>query len=496
MIAKFILALVVLCLFKWLLTRSRQPPAPLPPGPRPMPIIGNINDLPPHNCQDWMHWYKHKALYGPISSLTVFGQTLVILNEARLANELLEKRSAVHSSRPRMQFAKMAGWENFISVQQYTDPRFRLTRKVLQQQIGSNASVSRFDNIQDVESRRFLLRVCNSPGDLIRHIRKEAGAIILKITYGYTVEPHSRDPLVDLADKAMAEFAESIPSGTWMVDLVPIPRAYKETVTEMSSKPYLFVKQQMLQHGAQPSVLSSLLSDSLVQAGSEEENVMKWSTAAMYAGGADTTVSTITSFFLAMMLYPEAQKRAQAEIDSIVGTDRLPDYEDRDNLPYVNALVKELLRWHPVAPMAAAHMSIQDDIVSRSFTHDPAVYPEPSVFKPERFIESPEHPAEPDPRYLSFGFGRRVCPGRNLAVSNVFLTVARCLAVFDVTHVVRDGKKVSIEPNFSPGAISHPMPFEVSIKPRSEEHERIIRSVEKEHPWEKSQAEELRNLQS
>jgi len=85
---------------------------------------------------------------------------------------------------------------------------------------------------------------------------------------------------------------------------------------------------------------------------SEEELYdFKWAAGSMYGGGADTTVSAEYAFYLAMVLHPEVQKMAQAEIDAVVGTDRLPTWEDRPSLPYVDALVTEVLRWHNVAPL-------------------------------------------------------------------------------------------------------------------------------------------------
>lgn len=100
------------------------------------------------------------------------------------------------------------------------------------------------------------------------------------------------------------------------------------------------------------------------------EGVIKYSAAAIYSGGADTvrlynwivsitdddssqSVSSIHGFFLVMMLHPEVQRKAQAEIDRVVGKDRLPDFADRDNLPYVEAVVKELIRYHTVIPAGA-----------------------------------------------------------------------------------------------------------------------------------------------
>jgi hypothetical protein len=74
----------------------------------------------------------------------------------------------------------------------------------------------------------------------------------------------------------------------------------------------------------------------------------------------------MSCFFLAMILYPEVQRKAQAEIDNVVGTRRLPSFDDRGNLPYVEAIVKEVLRWHPVAPMGLPHMTT-DDIIFNGY---------------------------------------------------------------------------------------------------------------------------------
>ena len=67
------------------------------------------------------------------------------------------------------------------------------------------------------------------------------------------------------------------------------------------------------------------------------------------------------AFFLAMALYPEVQKKAQQELDAVVGSERLPDFSDRPSLPYVNAIVRELLRWHPATPMGVPHRILADD---------------------------------------------------------------------------------------------------------------------------------------
>jgi len=78
-------------------------------------------------------------------------------------------------------------------------------------------------------------------------------------------------------------------------------------------------------------------------------------------------VNALHIFFLAMVLFPEAQRKGQEELDKMIGFNRLPEYEDREKLPYINALCKEVLRWHPIAPFGFPHRVTQDDIFEEYF---------------------------------------------------------------------------------------------------------------------------------
>lgn len=164
-----------------------------------------------------------------------------------------------------------------------------------------------------------------------------------------------------------------------------------------------------------------------------------------------------------------------------------------------------------------------------AYTHDPAVYPEPLLFKPERFLTT--KPAPPDPTSFVFGFGRRVCPGRNLADTSVWLSIAQSLACFNITrspaaagtgaqanstiNVPEPASRISaINANgaarkgvsnssleesssealteyFRPGTISQPVPFDVDVRVRSERHAELIRAVERDAPWGESDAKKL-----
>jgi cytochrome P450 len=483
----------------------------LPPGPKPRLLLGNIPDLPPAGAKEWLHWLKLKEQYGPISSVSVLGQNIIIISDYQVAVDLMEKRSAFTSSRPTLEFgSKLCGWERGLAMMPYS-PKVRAYRKALHTVLGTPSAIDPFRPLIELETRRFLVRVLDKPDDVLQAIRTQAGSIILKIGYGYTIEPHGHDPLVDLADEGLDQFSKACAPGAWMVDVIPalkylpewLPgasfkrtaRHWKATLHAVADRPYAFVERQLRQGSAEPSYLSKLIESDKAPLTAEAEEVARWSAFALYTGGADTTVSSMGCFVLAMALYPEAQKKAQAEIDAVIGTSRLPTSTDRTSLPYVDALIKEVLRWHPVTPMGVPHLTTKADVYNDylipensllvpniwAMLHDPAIYREADVFNPSRYLGDC---AEPDPHNLSFGFGRRICPGKLFADSSLFSTIASFLAVFDVRKCKdASGKEIDPEVDFRPGLISHPKPFKCDIRPRSAQHERLIRSIEVEHPW-------------
>jgi len=149
-------------------------------------------------------------------------------------------------------------------------------------------------------------------------------------------------------------------------------------------------------------------------------------------------------FVLAMTLYPDVQTQAQAEIDSVIGVGlpRLPSWNDRLSLPYLEAVVKETLRWHPVVPLGIPHATIDDDIYEGYYipkgatvignawamSQDPVTFPEPEKFKPERFLGKKTQSV--DQLSFAFGFGRRVCAGRYVADASLWISIVSMLAVF------------------------------------------------------------------
>ncbi|KAI9041793.1 cytochrome P450 [Aspergillus affinis] len=505
------------------LKRRRAHGLPPPPGPKGSLVTGNLADLPKSDEPEALHWLRHKDLYGPISSVNVMGQLFVIINDAWMAFELLEKRSAIYSSRPKQVMAgELLGWENALALIPYS-AKVRSHRRNTSRFIGSRKKVAELPlrSLVEAECGHFLLHTFRDSLGLVKYIRREAGAIILKCIYGYTIESHGTDPLVDGAEQIGIEFAQAAVPGSWVVDMLPflkwIPdwcpgskfklsaREWRRNLMEFTETPHAFVKGEMSHGRHTPSILSSLLDQKHLSL--EDEDLQKWLALSIYAAGADTVVSAIASFFLAMSIYPEVQQKAQEEIDRVVGSARLPKAKDRENLPYVDALVKETLRWKPVAPMGLPHTSTADDIFEGYFlprgttvlanvwyfTHSPATYPNPMSFNPERFLPTGKNPTqELDPHRFAFGFGRRTCPGRFLADSIIFLNIAQSLAVFNISKgKTADGVGIEPDVGFKPGVVSHPHPFTAAVTPRSEKHELLVRDVEKVFPWQRSDADKL-----
>ena len=147
---------------------------------------------------------------------------------------------------------------------------------------------------------------------------------------------------------------------------------------------------------------------------------------------------------LAMLTYPETQARAQAELDAIVGRTRLPTFADYPHLPYIRAMVKEILRLRPVAPLGLPHRCTEDDWYEGMFipkgaicipniwhmNRDPEVYGENSGhFDPTRHLDArdiaPGRLSDTkEEGHVSFGFGRRQCVGRHVANNSLFINIA------------------------------------------------------------------------
>ncbi|KIY53287.1 putative cytochrome P450 oxidoreductase [Fistulina hepatica ATCC 64428] len=491
-------ALPVLVLVSFLLVSIKYialgPSGKLPPGPRRKPIIGNLFGLPPSNTHAYKHWEKHHALYGPISSVSVFGQTIIILNELQCAIDLLAKRSMIYSDRRSSVFMKMAGWCNSFPNMNYV-PYVAAIRKAVHKAIGTRAASNKYLEFQDESIRRMMHDIMTTPKNSYQHIRTMVGASALYIAYGYSVSRSSNDPLVDLAETGILLASFSALPGRWLVDMVPllrfvperfpgagfkeVARQHREFAYRMLELPHAFVKHQMQMGVAKPSFTLNALDEGLSQ---EDEEKIKRGAVSIYGTASDTTTTMLHNFLLLMACHPDIQKKAQEELDRVVGNTRLPCYGDRPDLPYLSAIINETMRLIPIVPMNLPHVATQDDHYNGYFipkgatvltniheiSRDPRMYSDPRAFKPERFLG--DHP-EPLPDFV-FGFGQRVCSGKELFYQTAIITSAMLLSVFTVEPNSPDFREDS--DLWEPGIAIRMKRLSCNFIPRSEQATTLV----------------------
>ncbi|KAJ7688010.1 cytochrome P450 [Mycena rosella] len=500
-------ATAIVALYCLQLRRSRVK-LPLPPGPRKLPLVGNLLDFPAtfawEKYMEWSRTYSSDILH-----LNAAGTSLIILSSTKAATDLLDKKSAIYSDRPRMPMInELMGWDDDFGFMKYGN-RWRMHRRLFHS-VFNNEAVQLFRPTELTATHGLLRRILHDPDAVMDHLRHMAGEIIMSVTYGIDVLPKN-DPYVALAEHALHSLTDAGSPGRFLVNFIPIlkhvpewlpgagfqrqAKAWKELKRRMVEKPFAEAKRSMSMGNAPYSfTVSALRTLDDAENKEHQETAVKSIAAAVYSGGADTTVSALSSFILAMLCNPDVQKKAQAEIDSVVREGHLPDFDDEPSLPYVSAVVKEVLRWRPVVPMGIPHfLSVEDEyqgyripagsiVIANAWAilHDEVMYPDPYTFKPERFLLD----GKPNPaiRYpdAAFGYGRRICPGRHMATSSVFITVASILAAFNITKTVGDdGKLIEPSQEYTSSLLTSPLPFKCSIKPRSRAALELIRATEK-----------------
>ncbi|EMD36555.1 hypothetical protein CERSUDRAFT_95844 [Gelatoporia subvermispora B] len=473
----------------------QRPHLRYPPGPKGWPIIGNVLDVPTVYPE---RIYKEMSkTYGPVVHLQVLGKSFVILNTAKVATDLLESRSAIYSDRMPSVMASMMGLDPWNTVLMRYGPTWRTHRKEIYQHFNIEA-IRAYQPLQLRKAHELLQRLRNDSSDFLRTIHFAIGSGIIELCYGLTVDDIDNSYL-SIARKSAAA-AEGLVSGAFLVEFLPFLRhiptwlpgagfkqqaaEWKEDFDALLCIPFNDVKAARKKGHVLPSILNQMLDkcSSADPAGGVDEGVAQALAAVIYGAGADTTYSTMQTFFLAMILYPDVQRKAQEQLDSVVGSGRLPDFSDRPSLPYVDAIVKECTRWMPVLPLGVPHTSITDDEYNGCFIpkgsvvipnqwailHDPDDYPEPELFNPDRFTQDGKlNPNVRDPATAAFGFGRRICAGRHFSDATLFINVASILHVLNIRPKHNEhGTPILPEAKATSGFFSYPFPFECDIIPR------------------------------
>ncbi|KAH9976333.1 CyP450 monooxygenase [Lactifluus volemus] len=436
---------------------KRRRGLPYPPGPPSYPIIGNLLDVPKES--PWAKYADISKKYGDVFCIQVFGQVIVVLNSLSAIKDLLEKRGEIYADRPSLPIVEILEMDWILPLSNMSGS-VREGRRLLDRSLRAAS----YRHMIQEKTHTFLEKLLASPEDFRHHIEHLQGRLVMSLTYGYDLK--DEDDMIAAPMQAIEILSRVVLPGAVLVNYIPflryipswVPWFSYEPLAQIGKKlskrimnePIDFVKNAMHHGNAVPSLANSNLHEIENLASPErqmKEEIIKRTLGSMFLGGIDTTVSSITSLFLALVLYPDVQKRAQAELDSVLARDRLPTFEDRPRLPYINALCKELLRWQMVAPIGVPHASREDDVYRNFFIpkgsfvianawailHDPEIFPDPEVLKPERFLDQDGNLKDDPTMSLAFGAGKRICPGRHFADATLFMVASSVLSLFNIT---------------------------------------------------------------
>lgn len=381
----FITFICTLALLKFIIQRrSHGKLPPLPPSPPADPIIGHLRYIPTENPElKFTEWSK---TYGDVLYLKVPNRQIIVLNSAEAAADLLEKRSGNYSDRPEFPIFDLMGWGNAMPFLRY-GKKFQENRQMFQEYLG-NTKVAGYSDMQILQAKQLVIEFVEGKKDKEDILQKLGTAIVVRIGFGHDMFREA-DPVYDtLATKHKYTISHCGPVGATPVDLFPFlrffpswfpgtlyanrARSFVSFVRKVHDYPVEKIRQQLEAGTAKSSFLQHHM-NLLQQEGKDEIHedfeIIKAAAGTIFAAGSDSLWSTLSVFLLAMVLHPECQVKAQEELDRVLGNplQRLPDFGDRQSLPFVNCIVQETYRWVAVTPLAVPHRASENDVYNGMF---------------------------------------------------------------------------------------------------------------------------------
>ncbi|KAL1642590.1 hypothetical protein SLS58_005359 [Diplodia intermedia] len=495
--------IVTIVLYQLVFRRAPSPPKGLRAVPGPggkVPLIGHAHLLKPTGSQrQFIEWANQ---YGELFSLQLGWENWVFLNSPAAVKEIMDKQSASTSGRPPMPVGAdiISGDMRFL-LMTYS-PRWRRLRAIVHKLLTPKASDT-FKPSQEFEAKQLLHDILEDPENTYDHCRRYTTSVVMTSTYG------RRIPKFDCEDTReiyglMKDFTENMPpTNGFLPDLVP-PLAKLPTWLQWWRKPALAMQKrqtaiwtkywrtlrQQMETDTAPECFVKQFIETDYRTQDISEIQAAWVAGTMIEAGSETTSSTLNTALKYLAAHPSAQARAAADLRDDT---RSPTFADEPALPYIRAIAKEVLRLRPITSFGTPHYTTAGvtyggywippntvvAINQYALHHDPARFPDPDAFRPERYLAFPERAgvyaarADAEGRdHWSFGAGRRICSGMHLAENSLFVTLAKVLWAFEI---VPRGELDLSDAAFEPGVNTVPKRYVVDFRPRSAAREEVVR---------------------
>ncbi|CAH1266083.1 CYP2U1 [Branchiostoma lanceolatum] len=443
----------------------RSSTAGLPPGPRGLPLVGNLFSLSKDMPLVYQEWSKK---YGGVFTVYSFSQPRIVLNGFSAIQEALVTNADVFSSRHGEQTPYLSDQSaKGLILEPYT-PRFKEHKKFTMSAlrdfgVGKKSMEGKIlqeaQALSDVISKKE-----NQPFCISRLLKNATCNVICSIVFGSRYE---------YDDVKASRIIPSLKKGS-------------ERFLNNTHKLREHIREEIAKHKDtfDPNDIRDFMDAYLLEAKKREGDENSTFTEEqhvelvhqLFLAGTDTTANTLHWAVLFMILHPDIQQKVQREIDSVLGPNQVPSMEHRSQMPYTQATLGEITRMAATAPMTALHFT-SSDVFFRGYhipkatrvavniwsvLYDPELWPEPYKFDPTRFLDDSGKFTRRE-EIIMFSMGRRLCPGEGLAKAELFLIFTSLLQRFTFKPP-EGGPMPSAEGVF--GLVHSPAPFQLVAEPR------------------------------
>ncbi|GMJ07296.1 TRANSPARENT TESTA 7, CYTOCHROME P450 75B1 [Hibiscus trionum] len=440
-----------------------------PPGPKPWPIIGNlilIGSLPHQSL------HKLSQLYGPLMHLKFGSYPVLIASSPEMAKEFLKNHDHIFASRPQTTAGKYVNYNySDIGFAPY-GPHWRQGRKLFKNELLSAKRIESFQYIRVEEMRAFVSRLYGLSGKpvvLVEQLTHLTLSNISRMVFGekhFSVsgdDRHGSDSVPSLQElqEILDEFFflnGAFNIGDWIpwldfLDLQGYVKRMKALRTKLDRfHNYVFDQHNRKKEELGKDFVAQDMVDLLLQLADDPDPDVKLTSDALrgltqdlIGGGTDTAAVTVEWAISELIKQPQLIRKAAEELDKVVGKERWVEETDIPQLPYIEAIMKETMRKHPVCVLIPSRLAMEDCNVAGydirkgtrvfvntwSIGRDPLLWEQPEEFCPNRFIGRNINVKGTCFELLPFGAGRRMCPGYSLGLKMIQLSLANLLHGFN-----------------------------------------------------------------